>query len=424
MRKRSILTYRVTIAVVCGAFASAALASGSFEQALQTTMKYNPAISGKQSEVNAKGFGVEAAEAAWLPSASTEFNNLADNVTQGQINIDQPLWSFGRIESRISAAKAEVVVDEMDLLRVQRELLQRTALAYANVKAIEANQVVAQSDIEAHKKLLAHVERRSQGLMASDTDVSLAQSRLVLAQARDRRYAGQLKRAKAELIALTVKPVATEQSIPEAYLKLPSENITTLALRGSADIANKEAALASAKHQIQVAKTETYPTLMLRGEHELLDNSIAGAKDSRLGLVFSASFNGLGQVGASNTRAAEARYQATLDDLAFTQNTIVRDVDTLLSDLETAEALAQGQVDVIDSLSDTLTSYERQYDSGFKSWLDLLNMQRELTEQKLQLVLFENQQVQARAILTAMTGGFDAIAGIGHAQSQTRVKER
>ncbi|WP_372599898.1 TolC family protein, partial [Amphritea sp.] len=135
-------------------------------------------------------------------------------------------------------------------------------------------------------------------------------------------------------------------------------------------------------------------------------------------------FNGLGQVGASNTRAAEARYQATLDDLAFTQNTIVRDVDTLLSDLETAEALAQGQVDVIDSLSDTLTSYERQYDSGFKSWLDLLNMQRELTEQKLQLVLFENQQVQARAILTAMTGGFDAIAGIGHAQSQTRVKER
>jgi adhesin transport system outer membrane protein len=390
---------------------SIALAESQFEQALRTALSRNPAISGKQAEVSVVDFAVSGEKAAWLPTVSTQIDDTDPDFTRGLVRVDQPLWSFGKIKSRVAAAESDVLVEEADLLNVQRKLIQRTASAYATVKVIEARIAVANADLKAHTDLLAHVTRRSEKMMASETDVSLANSRLLLSKVRLSRLGGQLRQAQSQLRSLTIDEVPTDEVVPKELLRLPETDLALAVLDASAEVASKKAALQSAKNQISVAKTASYPTLMLRGEHEMLDNPIEGGRDSWVGLVMVASLDGLGRVRSSGVGSAKARYQAKLDDLAVTKHELERQVASLLSDLETARSLNLSQHAVIGSLQDTLDSYYRQYNSGFKSWLDLLNMQRELTEQQLQLAEIENQETQASISLQAMMGGFDRLAG-------------
>jgi outer membrane protein, adhesin transport system len=67
------------------------------------------------------------------------------------------------------------------------------------------------------------------------------------------------------------------------------------------------------------------------------------------------------------------------------------------------------------SLSDLellLASYQRQYESGTKSWLDLLNVQRELFEQKRQLVQAQTDWQIYSLRLLARIGDLDRLAGL------------
>ena len=60
----------------------------------------------------------------------------------------------------------------------------------------------------------------------------------------------------------------------------------------------------------------------------------------------------------------------------------------------------------------TLASFLRQYETGRKSLVDMLNSQRELTELRLQLVQIENDWLIVSMRLAALTGGLDRLAGI------------
>ena len=65
--------------------------------------------------------------------------------------------------------------------------------------------------------------------------------------------------------------------------------------------------------------------------------------------------------------------------------------------------LIQVQGDSLTELEAVLGSYQRQYAAGTKSWLDVLNIQRELSEQQLQLV-----QAQSDWVIDIGPGAGDA----------------
>jgi adhesin transport system outer membrane protein len=68
-----------------------------------------------------------------------------------------------------------------------------------------------------------------------------------------------------------------------------------------------------------------------------------------------------------------------------------------------------------DDLQALLASYQSQYESGTKSWLDLLNIQRELFDQRRQLVQARSDWTIQSLQLSARTGGLDALVEVdGH----------
>ena len=65
---------------------------------------------------------------------------------------------------------------------------------------------------------------------------------------------------------------------------------------------------------------------------------------------------------------------------------------------------------LVSEQKELFASYQRQYDAGSKTWLDLLNMQRELNEQHLQKAQADNEWLIASLKLAALTGRLDQVA--------------
>jgi adhesin transport system outer membrane protein len=103
---------------------------------------------------------------------------------------------------------------------------------------------------------------------------------------------------------------------------------------------------------------------------------------------------------------------AVTQDLAAAKVELRRTLNRLERSRQLQIELTELQAQSLTDLESLLASYQRQYESGTKSWLDLLNMQRELFGQKRQLVQSQNDLVIYSLQLQARTGGLDTLVGL------------
>jgi adhesin transport system outer membrane protein len=380
--------------------------------ALRATLSLNPAVSGKRAELAAKGFGSDIARAQRYPILSAQAAANDDNTRPINLIAKQPLWAFGRIDNTIAYADADVLVEQADLLRVRRELLDRTAVAYAMVLGARAKKQVAEGNIVALDTLYRQIVRREKGHLASSADVSLAQARLLQAQAERGRYIAALDDAQSELANLTQVKVKAELPIPETLTVLPTEDeLVARALTDGADVQLKSQQLALANSDVVRERSAAMPTLYLQVDRYY--NAPAYMDDTRVGLVLESSLDGMGFAAAGRSKAAGAIAEAARNGLISARNDMRRIVMSLYTNQRIQQSLADTLMQSVTGLISTLASYHRQYDAGRKSWLEVLNMQRELNEQRLQQVQAMNDGVIYALKLQALTGGLDSLAGGG-----------
>lgn len=386
------------------------------QAALQSALQQHPSVLGKQAQVLAREHAADAARSQRYPSLSLQAAQYGGNQrdASGQdvstpvtLQLRQPLWAFGRIDSSIAHADAQTGVEQADLLRVQRQLLEQTALAYATVLGSRQRLQVVQDNLQAHEQLHEQIQRRSQGQLASDADVRLAATRLVQARSRVDRYLGELDVAQTELLALTRQALPAIQPLDEAWLRPAPADLLPMALAQSAEIQVLQQALLQARAGVEQARTSARPTLYLQAEKDY--NQSAYRDDNRVSLVFEASLTGMGLASRGNTRAAQAQQQAAEQDLQHRQIEVERQVRRLLRNRQLQDDLVALQQAALQELQAVLDSYKRQYVAGTKSWLDVLNIQRELSEQQLVLVQARNDWEILSLQLAALTGQLDAL---------------
>ena len=380
--------------------------------ALQAVIGNHPAVTGKQAEVTAKRYAVDSAKARRYPSLSAEVSYQEHDEQLGTLRLQQPLWAFGKIDTPILYAEADVVAEQSDLLQVKRQLLEDTAVAYAIIEGIRQRQRVTADNVTEHNQLYQQIERRQKGLLASEADVRLAYSRLIQAESQQAQMGGELQVALTELQALTQIEVASGSPIKREWLRLPElPQLEVLALEQSASVEYKRAMVELARLGREQADVAMMPTLSFRVDHDFLDRP-ANSDNTHASLVLEGSLEGLGLAASGRTKAATARVEAARQDLRVTQNDIRRRISTLLSSRNIQQRLIQSQQLSVAALKATLDSYMRQYDAGRKAWLEVLNIQRELTEQRLQEVQMDNDWLIYSLRITTLTGQLDVLAGM------------
>jgi len=380
--------------------------------ALRATLTHHPAVKGKHAELDAQGYMVDSAKAGRYPTFSLQANNLDDEVNQSSVRLQQPVWTFGKISSAIDEAEAGYTAEQWGLLQVKRQLIVDTAATYAKVEGIHRRERVAWDNLAQHKQLFQRIERRQKGALATEADVQLANSRLIQARVQREGIVGELQVALSELRALTQIPVATEVPVDPALAELPSrEEVENLALEKSADVQFKRQRVNVARLEIEKERAASKPNIYFQVDHDLNDSQV-NVDRTRVGLNFVASYDGLGLRSRGQVKSAVARSNAAQYDLDATLNEVRRSISVLLVNRKVQQGLILSQREVVDSLTATMASFMRQYESGRKSWVEVLNTQRELTEQRLLLAQIENDWLILSLRVATLIGSLDQQAGI------------
>lgn len=419
------------IVLLCGgllpfaAKAQALAQAAGLEAALRSALSLHPAISGKQALVEAKGFGSQAVRSQRYPTLSAQalqYDNAPRNGTGSgpstslSLRARQPLWAFGRIDSQIAYADADAQSERTDLHRVQRQLIENTARAYATVLSSRQRLHLATEHSQTLRDLHAQIQRREQGQLASRADVSLAATRLAQARAREQRFEGDLAIALSELLALTQQPIGAEQPVPARFTSLPEpDTLLDMALSRNADMAHKQQLIERARAAVGQVRTSAMPTIFLQAEQ--LPEQSGYRNDRRISLVLEGALEGMGLATQGQTRAAQAQLSAAQQELLAARNDAMLSVRRLISSRQMLQNLIATQATSLIDQATLLASYKRQYEAGTKSWLDLLNTQREMNEQQLQQVQAESDWLTQSLQLMTLTGGFDALTEPSQAPS-------
>ncbi|PKH04141.1 transporter [Psychromonas sp. MB-3u-54] len=380
--------------------------------ALRATMIHNPMVKGKQAELEAQQYGVSSAKAKRYPTLSTQASNVNDNYNQATLRLDQPIWAFGKIDTEIARAESEANAEQWRLLDIQRQLLEETATVYAKIEGIKLRIQVAEINTEAHQGYYDRLARRQQGQLSSEADMRLAYARLLQAQSQLLSFKGELSDAQSELQTLTQIRVSTEFAVDPVLAQLPSNAaVQRLAIAQEANILLKRQNLQVLRLGLKTEKLASLPTLYFRAEADLLD-STSGNNDLRAGLTFESSFEGLGLVARGRVKGAEANLAAARYDLDSSINETRRRISSLMLNRQIQQGLISAYKETVDAMQETLDSFLRQYETGRKSWLELLNMQRELTALQIQLVQSKNDWLILSLRVASLTGSLDKQAGL------------
>ena len=408
----------LTGSVLC-VTAAAPAAADSLRDALQATLSNHPAVAGQQASVNARRFAADEARSQRYPTLSAQAQQYTDADTSsinGEkishpaiLRLRQPVWSFGRIRNSIALADAEVGTERADLLRVRRQLLEETAVAYALVRGNREQVDATRQNVSEHKELLAQIERRVAGQLASSADARLAATRLAQAQARHEHSISEWEVARDDLALLTQVAISADEPVPSELLEVgePTQLIDA-AMAQSAEVRLKQQQLGQAQAQVDEARTSLMPTIYLQAD-KLYDQP--GLRDdNQFSVVFEASLDGMGFAARGRTRSAAARRAAAKQDVAAAKLALRRELERLQRSRRLQAELITLQTQALGDLEALLASYQRQYETGTKSWLDLMNVQRERFEQRRQLLQAQNDWVIYSLVLQSRTGSLDQLA--------------
>ena len=413
----------LTISVLCAAAAAPAAADG-LGDALRATLSNHPAVAGQRASVNARRFAADAARSQRYPTLSAQAQQYTDGDTSsitGEkishpaiLRLRQPVWSFGRIRNSIALANAELGTERADLLRVRRQLLEETAVAYALVRGGREQVDTARQDVSQHEELLAQIQRRVEGQLASSADARLAATRLAQSRARLEHTRSEWEVAREDLALLTQVAISADEPVPSELLEVGEPlQVIDRAMAQSAEVRLKQQQLGQADAQVDEARTSYMPTVYLQADR--LYDQPGLRDDNQFSVVFEATLDGLGFAARGRTRSAAAERAAAKEDLAAAKLALRRDLERLQRNRRLQADLITLQTQALDDLEALLASYQRQYDTGSKSWLDLLNVQRERFEQRRQLVQAQNDWVIYSLALQSKIGGLDELLALSEA---------
>jgi adhesin transport system outer membrane protein len=383
----------------------------SLRQAVAEAVLRNPNRVRAAHEVTAAGYERDAAEWGRFPTVSLDAgagqssNSIAPTST---VRLEQPLWAGGRIDGQIDSARAQVSAAELAELDTRRRLAEETAVAYVGWMDAAGRVEIARESAAALADLVNYVRRREAEGLASAADVSIGRARYSSALALVEELGGALDQARAQLEALMVTRV--ERGIPVSVPEVAERSVVDTEaayVANSQLVAQRRAEVDSARAQAAVRRAALFPKVALRLERFTYQSNggLTPPNDSRALLVLQFSPDA-GLASYSGAQAAQSRIDSALAQLASDENDA-----RLRARANRADYLSnRRQVDELEpqvaALDDSMASFRRQFEAGRKSWLELLNTQREVVEARVTLAKARTSRDQAALRLMVNTGSF------------------
>ena len=379
----------------------------------------------KSSQSNLQAFVAAKEEADWnrYPSVGVQSerrfatsNTSSDSGTPVLLQITQPVWTGGRLTAQLEAAEAKRQAAQWALEESRWSVAARVTNAWRSLLA--AHELVRASEVQILRlgTYLDMITRRVQAEVSPQVDLELLKSRLVQARTELSLAQSQLALAVNRLSLATGLPLtvadasrmqgaAQQEALALATFAPDSPGQLNAAVEAHPAVRRVLAETAAASQDIKVADARRFPEVLGRYQHQTTNSSVNGLNTSQSGFALVLNYNsGSGFSLDAQARAALARYNAQLNAADSSRNDVS---EALFADREEFRSARERMVAVrqtIDQTKAILESSARLFAAGRRSWLDLLNTERELSQAEKNLSPLLAQLVAA-SYLTRMRLG-------------------
>jgi adhesin transport system outer membrane protein len=379
--------YRVAFVLLLLAPFSALAADFTLKQLLEIGADRHPSVLQARIQAQAAGFDVESAQWGRFPTVSTQLRSDT-NLIQSLAKVEQPLWTGGKLSSRIELSEANLRAAEAGVREAELNALTQVATAFFEALRLEHRLQSATLNVSEHERLVGLIQRRTEAQISPPADTTLAQARLQQAISERIQIKKQLDASLTTLAQWTVPLNGALNTTHNGSLKAPADivfkrpapgELLERAIAHSGQRKRLQSQIDSAEAQINVSKAQVWPTVVAGFQHTW--GGLVPANYDRnkgyLGLEFQ---SGAGLSARTGVQAAASRKEAIQQELETLERNLTAQVSAGLSELEALEAQLEPSKSLLEGTTEVVESYLRQYQVGRKNWLDVLNAQREKTQ--------------------------------------------
>jgi multidrug efflux system outer membrane protein len=367
-------------------------------------------------------------------SANRPVNGVASGTPQTYntfttaLDLGYELDVWGRVRRSVQAASATAQADEADVQTVRLGIQAEVATDYFNLRALDAEAMLLKSSIAVFQKSLDLTRNRRAGGVATDLDVSQAETVLKTTEAQVPVIA--LQRAKAEhaLAVLTGQPASSfAESERAVNLKPPTipAGIPSELLERRPDIARAERQMAAANANVGVAKAAFFPTIKFNG--------LAGLESVDASTFFNWPSH-FWAVGPSLTvpifEGGRNRANLRRAGLAYDENVALYRQAVLSAFAEVEDNLAaqhllatqdEAEEAALKSAEKTLEIANNRYRSGLVTYLEVATAESTaLDHQRTTVRLAGDRLISAVNLMKALGGGWQVPKEFSAAQPDTK----
>lgn len=390
---------------------STRVAQTDFGQTVARAVETNPRLDASNADVRAARAREDGEAGGFLPRFSLGVT-LGSGLTGGStgfspiLEIMQLIYDGGATASRQIAARARVFESRGARLEVAAALSLEAVEAWQNLVAARDQYGLARRNEDAHRRLLAQVQDRSDAGAGTQSDVLTAQARL--ADAISRRVQALSGRDRATAVfreifghgpeTLGMPPTApTLSDVPDATL-----------IASSPRVRGVDASIKAAEADLAATKAAIFPQVELRttGRREPIGSGI----DTDIDLLLDYD-SGAPDQKAAAIRDSEARLASLRADRDGLAREIRRALEFARSDQRTGLARVAAARDAVRANEQTVEAAREEFSIGRRNLIGLLDAQRDLFEAGERLIIAEREQALSGYVVLALTGDIlDAFA--------------
>lgn len=399
----------------------------SFAQSLPKLMNLallsHPSIASQRAQMQAAEIGIETAKWQYFPTPaiSTERVNAKTgdpfyggdkNVTT--VRLQQPLWTNGRLSAGKEKAQATLTYETADLNETSLQISMKVAQTYSDLLASLWRMQSTEQSLATHQKLREQVQRRVDLGMQSDADLRLAETRLdsvksdlSATRARVESYAVRLK----QLIGQSIHfgELLANFSAP-LNLPISQDRALDTALSIHPTIQKARAQSQIQEAIVEESRSALLPDVYVRAERQYgaFSMQTSNTFQDRIFVGLSTQL-GAGLSVLSNVKAAQAKSLAAKEEVQTQTLSISEQVLTDYAQVARLAEQTQALESALISQEQVMLSHDRQFLAGRKSWTEVLNAARELSQAQAQLTDVKANHIAVSWRLALFVNGLDIL---------------
>lgn len=310
------------------------------------------------------------------------------------LNLSFELDFWGRLRRASESARAQVLATEYGRQAVRAGLVSEVATAYFTLIALDEQLEITRGTMETREQFLRLTRAQFDRGVVSGLDVSTAEAQLATARASVPDLERQLAQQENQLSVLLgrnpgpvlrqTRDISAVTLAPQTPAGLPSR-----LLERRPDLLQAEQGLVSANAQVGVAKAAMFPSISLTGSYGSLSLAMSDLF-TNASETWSVGVNLLQPLLDADRnlyridQADAARRQALLEYEKTVRTAFQEVADALVGRQKSAEFEA-AQNDLVAAQSRSEQIALARYKSGYSSYFDVINADRDLFNAKLVL---------------------------------------